>query len=119
LKITRTALMLLLGIMLMSGIACGGGGEPSPTLTSTPTTYEWTLTQLTFSGGQDEWTSISADGTKIAFMSRVEDDDSEIFIVNSDGGGLTQLTSNTVEDWYPSINADGTKIACHRSVTMA
>jgi len=69
------------------------------------------LTQLTFSGGPDGMPSISADGTKIAFLSLVDDDDYEIFIINSDGSGLTQLTSNTVGAGMPWINADGTKIA--------
>lgn len=32
-RITRIALVLLLGILLVSGLACGGGGEPTPTPT--------------------------------------------------------------------------------------
>jgi Tol biopolymer transport system component len=108
-KKARIAIVLLLGSMLISGIACGRGGEPSPT--STPRTYEWTLTQLTFSKGQAAWPSISADGTRIAFLSMVDDDDSEIFIMDSDGIGLTQITSNAVEGYMPSMSADGTKIA--------
>ena len=84
---------------------------PTPTPVLTPTTHEWTLTQLTFSGGRVFDSSISADGTKIAFISQVDDDDYEIFIVNSDSSGLTQLTFNPLEGYLPSISADGTKIA--------
>lgn len=38
-RITRIALVLLLGILLVSGLACGAGGEPIPTLTPTPTMF--------------------------------------------------------------------------------
>jgi len=34
--ITRISVIFLLGIFLVSGIACGGGGEPIPTPTTTP-----------------------------------------------------------------------------------
>jgi hypothetical protein len=36
-KRTTIAVVLLLGIMLISGLACGGGGESAPTPTPTPT----------------------------------------------------------------------------------
>jgi hypothetical protein len=36
-KRTRIAVVLLLGIMLVSGLACGGGEESAPTPTPTPT----------------------------------------------------------------------------------
>ena len=61
--------------------------------------------------------SISADGSKIAFMSMVGGEDPgnyHILIVNSDGSGLTQLTHNSCGNTthtVPSISADGTKIA--------
>ena len=35
-RITRIAIVLLLGILLVSGIACEGGGESEPTPTPTP-----------------------------------------------------------------------------------
>jgi hypothetical protein len=54
--------------------------------------------------------SISGDGSKIAFTSKV-DGNYEIFVVNSDGTGMTQVTDNTVNDWNPSISDDGSKIA--------
>lgn len=36
-KIARIAVILLLGMMLVSGLACGGDGEPTPAPTPTPT----------------------------------------------------------------------------------
>ena len=44
-RITRIALILLLGILLVSGLACGGGLEaiPTPTPTPTPTPIEYQL----------------------------------------------------------------------------
>lgn len=39
-KITRTALILLLGILLISGLACGGEVVSASTLTTTPDSTE-------------------------------------------------------------------------------
>ena len=55
-------------------------------------------------------TSISGDGSKIAFHSNM-DGDYEVFVVNSDGTGLTQLTDNQATDRDASISGDGSKIA--------
>ena len=68
------------------------------------------ITQLTFNTVPDMYSSISGDGSTIAFSSRM-DGDWEIFVVNSDGTGLTQLTFNTENDYVPSISNDGSKIA--------
>jgi len=76
------------------------------------------LTQLTTNTESNCWfSSISGDGTKIAFESDMTPDKgSEIFVVNSDGSGLTQLTTNTAWDGSPSISGDGTKIAFESNV---
>src|SRR5262245_5456435 len=63
----------------------------------------------------------SPDGTRIAFMARIDDsgrpvDDFEICVMNADGSGFQQLTSNDNPDATPSWSPDGTKIAFQRTV---
>jgi uncharacterized delta-60 repeat protein len=68
-------------------------------------------TSLTTSGA-DYDPSVSADGSKIAFVSLRDDKVfEEIFVMNSDGSGQTRLTNDNFVDIDPSISADGTKIA--------
>jgi Tol biopolymer transport system component len=64
---------------------------------------------LTASTEVEAHPSISGDGSKIAFQ-RGYDNDTEIFVVNSDGTGLTQLTNNNIEDEYLSISHTGERI---------
>ncbi|PTL35077.1 hypothetical protein CLG94_11375 [Candidatus Methylomirabilis limnetica] len=84
--------------------------------------FLWTngfgLAQVTTTtGGGSDSPSISADGTKIAFVSTSNltgsnsDGNSEIFLWTS-GSGFTQVTTTTGGyNWDPSISADGTRIA--------
>lgn len=58
--------------------------------------------------------SISADGSKVAFEGYVGED-TEIFVVNSDGTGLRQLTDNAENDWAPDISGDGRRIVFQRT----
>ncbi len=73
------------------------------------------ITQLTTNTADDQYPSISSDGSKIAFQSEV-DGDAEIFVINSDGTGLTQLTTNTADDMAPSTSSDGSRIAFQSEV---
>ena len=52
----------------------------------------------------------SPDGRRIAFAS-VRDGNSEIYVVNSDGGGLRRLTRNAGPDLAPAWSPDGRRIA--------
>jgi uncharacterized delta-60 repeat protein len=61
--------------------------------------------------GADYDPSVSADGSKIAFVSLRDQTSEEIYIMNADGSGQTRLTTNDEVDLAPSISADGTKIA--------
>ncbi len=64
------------------------------------------------------FTSISSDGSIVAFMSREDftgenlDHGAEVFVVNSDGTGLAQLSADE-EYWsfLPAISADGSVVA--------
>jgi Tol biopolymer transport system component len=61
---------------------------------------------LTFDANTGHETSITADGSKIAFISNWE-----ICIVNSDGTGLRQLTSDKAYKVTPAISGEGSRIA--------
>ena len=44
----------------------------------------------------------SPDGTRIAFTSEGTRDNSEIYVMNSDGSGLTKLTDDPADDTFPA-----------------
>jgi len=47
---------------------------------------------------------------RIAFNS-YRDGNSEVYVINADGGGLQRLTSNDADDTCPAWSPDGRKIA--------
>lgn len=55
---------------------------------------------------------ISPDETKILFVAPVsdEDADTEIFVMDADGGNVEQLTDNDADDDWPSFSPEGTGI---------
>lgn len=75
------------------------------------------LTRLTFDIGGVFEPSISADGSRVAFIRRVDFNGiNDLMIVNADGTGLLQIASGANLD-APSISADGTKIAFERGLS--
>ena len=52
----------------------------------------------------------SPDGTRIVFESILPDDETEVFVINADGGGLTQLTYSPGYDGMASWAPDGSHI---------
>jgi len=69
------------------------------------------LTRLTNNIGTDTEHSISADGQRVAFMSRRDGNNFDIYVVDTDGSNLTRLTTYSGIDGEPSISADGQRIA--------
>src|SRR4029453_10768928 len=65
--------------------------------------------RLTDSPRYDHSPRWSADGTKIAFGRR--DDNEEIYVMNADGSNQTRLTNNPADDYSPIFSPDGTRIA--------
>jgi TolB protein len=53
----------------------------------------------------------SPDGTRIAYISQLEDYNYEIYVMNADGTGKTRLTNNPAFDIDPAWSPDGTQIA--------
>jgi len=76
------------------------------------------LKRITDSEGDENWPDLSPDGTKIVFSYpkyypsyRILSEDSEIYIINSDGSGRKKLTDNRVGELKPCFSPDGTEIA--------
>ena len=67
--------------------------------------------QLTDSQFTDVQPRISADGSKIAFLSQVDPVQYEIFVMNSDGSEKQQITFDKKDIGDLVISADGSKIA--------
>jgi Tol biopolymer transport system component len=88
--------------------------SPTPASTPTPTPSSSTVVQLASDLGQILSTSISYDGSRIAFAAKVNGTAEasgipQIFVINSDGTGLKQLTFDG-DCYSPSIRGDGGKI---------
>ncbi|MEC9488862.1 MAG: DPP IV N-terminal domain-containing protein [Halanaerobium sp.] len=63
------------------------------------------IDNLTNSQGHESYPDWSPDGSKIAYSA-----DSEIWVMDADGGNKVQLTDNSVYDHKPVWSPDGTKI---------
>ena len=66
----------------------------------------------------DRYSSWSPDGTKIAFSSRRQVNDTQIYVMNIDGSRLSQLTADYRDCYHPSWSPDGRKIAYTSSVSQ-
>jgi Tol biopolymer transport system component len=80
------------------------------------------LTQLSKPGGDAYVTSVSPDGTRLAFWashyrdsngdSQIDYEDTmELYVMDLDGSGLIALTEDNLDDWDPEWSPDGRKIA--------
>ncbi len=67
----------------------------------------WNVAISTQDGASPAW---SPDGLKFAFVSR-RDGNSEIYVMDLDGGHQTRLTSNRSKDYQPSWSPDGARVA--------
>ncbi|MCL4301924.1 MAG: PD40 domain-containing protein [Anaerolineae bacterium] len=67
-------------------------------------------TMLTTWYGAEEDPVWSPDGTRIAYVSQLENYNYEIYVMNADGTGKTRLTNNPALDLYPAWSSDGTQI---------
>ena len=63
------------------------------------------------SGGVNTYPAWSPDGKQIAFRRMLAENNSEIFVANSDGTDAHNLTKHPAFDGWPSWSPDGTKIA--------
>ena len=66
------------------------------------------LTNNTTTSDSDPF--LSADGTKIVFTHRDNNNDPEIYIMNDDGSEQTRLTFNEGTDIHPALSRNGEKI---------
>jgi TolB protein len=63
------------------------------------------------SGGVNTYPVWSPDGKRLAFRRMLGENNSEVFIANSDGTGAQNLTNDPAFDGWPAWSPDGTKIA--------
>jgi sugar lactone lactonase YvrE len=68
------------------------------------------MTQLTHALGGAFNPAWSADGKRLAFMSKTAGQE-QIFVMNADGSGETNLSHNSVNDSFPAWSPDGKQIA--------
>ena len=69
------------------------------------------MIQLTDSEADDYDPAWSPDGSRLVFVSLVDEQNSEIYIVDKDGADLARLTDNDFEDLHPSWSPDGEMLA--------
>lgn len=67
------------------------------------------LLRITDNACGDVEVAMSADGTRVAWISSC-DGDGELWTANSDGTGLLQLTTNATNERAPTMSSDGTRI---------
>ena len=69
------------------------------------------VTRVTRDRGVHFDPTLSPDGRRIAFRSRIGAEDYEVRVVNTDGTGMRNLTRNPAMDYAPAWSPDGAKIA--------
>lgn len=63
--------------------------------------------RLTFNEDLDELPTWSPDGQRIVFVTWVNDNNSELFVIDADGGNVRQITDTTVDEGYVNWSAAG------------
>lgn len=66
--------------------------------------------RLTSARGNDAFPAFSADGRQIAFSSK-RDGNTELYLMEADGGGQRRLTNHRAIDYAPSFSPDGRMLA--------
>ena len=96
------------GIFAISADNPPSGPDNIHITTSTPNGSD---TRLTFDAAPEEDAAWSPDGTKIAFTSRRDGGNSEIYIMNADGSNQRRFTIDGGVDQQPTWSPDGTRLA--------
>ena len=95
----------------LNGIFALDGVTGTGNIHSTPSTPGGSLTRLTFDAAQENDAAWSPDGRKIAFTSRRDGGDAEIYIMNADGSDQVRFTVSTGVDEQPAWSPDGARLA--------
>jgi hypothetical protein len=95
----------------LNGLLAIGGVTGAGNIHSTTSTPGGSLTRLTFDAAQENDAAWSPDGTRIAFTSRRDGGNAEIYVMNADGSNQLRFTVDASTDQQPSWSPDGTRIA--------
>ncbi len=92
-----------------------GGASFDIVLMNTDGSQKTGLLPSNLSGGNPK---VSADGTKVLFVSSVTQFGMNLYVMNTDGSGIRQLTNVGTDDfWANSFSPDGTKVLFLRRPT--
>lgn len=114
-EVRRTALEAVTGTVDGRGIATGPQSLATPAVApiahSVVSAFSASaaFSRITTNACGDEDVAISADGTRVAWVSAC-DGDREIWTANRDGSGALQLTFNTADDHAPRLSGDGSRV---------
>lgn len=121
---------LLVGLIALVCVGCGGGGSSSPAPITILISSDFEASgnteiykivgsavpvRLTNSAGEDG--TVDVVGNSVVFFS-TRNGRAEIFKMNLDGSNLQRLTNNTAtdrDDMYPRLSPDGTRILFRRT----
>lgn len=113
--VRRTALEAVTGSLDGRGIATGPQTFSTPTLAPiaharvSAFSGSAAFSRITTNVCSDEDVAISADGTRVAWVSSC-DGDREVWTANRDGSGALQLTFNAATDRSPRLSGDGSRV---------
>lgn len=96
------------GLFAISGDNPPSGPDNIHITTSTPTGPD---TRLTFDPAPEQDAAWSPDGTKIAFTSRRDGGNAEIYTMNADGSNQRRFTIDGGVDQQPTWSPDGARLA--------
>ncbi|WP_217913378.1 IPT/TIG domain-containing protein [Miltoncostaea marina] len=93
------------GLLALDGVTGAGNIHTTTPAPGGP------LTRITFDAAQEDDAAWSPDGTRIAFTSRRDGGNAEIYIVDADGSNAVRFTIDGSTDQDPTWSPDGGRIA--------
>ncbi len=74
------------------------------------------VTELPTGPKNDEYPSLTYDGTFMTFWRNEYQGEGDIYLINSNGTGLEELTGSPYYEWNQALTGDGSKVAFQRKI---